>query len=68
MAHKVVRTARMQGSYGSEQTVVTVQTAGRFKGRFFTRGYSYAGRVAYQTQDRAERSVEANRMFRGWAA
>lgn len=68
MAHKVIRTADMQGSYGDEQSVVTMQTAGRWKGRFFTRGYMYAGRVAYATQAAAERSIETNRMFRGWAA
>ncbi|WP_088472609.1 hypothetical protein [Sphingopyxis witflariensis] len=68
MSHKVVRTATMEGSYGTEQAVVTVQTAGRWKGRFFTRGSGYAGRVAYATQERAERTVETNRMFRGWAA
>ena len=68
MTHKTIRTAEMQGSYGTEQAVVTVQTAGRWKGRFFTRGYGYAGRVAYQSEEVAARSIEANRQFRGWAA
>lgn len=68
MAHKTVRVANMEGTWGAERSEVTVQTAGRFKGRYFTRGYMYAGRVAYASQATAERMVERNAMFRGWAA
>ncbi|QVJ07668.1 hypothetical protein L7H23_01085 [Sphingopyxis sp. BSN-002] len=68
MSHKIIRTANIEGTYGTEQAVVSVQTTGRWKGRYFTRGAGYAGRVAYQTQERAERSIEAHRCFRGWAA
>jgi hypothetical protein len=68
MAYKTISTANMQGSYGAEQTTVAIQTAGKYKGRYFTRGYMYAGRVAYASQAVAERQVERNAMFRGWAS
>lgn len=68
MSHKTIRTANMEGSYGPEQTRVEQITRGRHKGRFVVRGYMYAGRIAYASADVAARTVENNRMFRGWAA
>lgn len=68
MDRKVVAVGTINGSYGADEVKVEQMTRGRFVGRFVTRGSGFAGRVAYSTVERAKASVEAHRMFAGWAA
>lgn len=64
----VVAKGAIKGSYGTETVKVEQMKRGRWAGHFFTRGAGFAGRVAYQSIERAKRSVEAHALFAGWEA
>jgi hypothetical protein len=61
---KTVReTKPWEAYYGATARVVKARD-----GTYRTVGNGYAGRVRYRTVERAERAVETNAQFTGWAA
>jgi hypothetical protein len=62
---QTVREAKPFPAYGSQNTARVVKAR---DGTFRTVGAGYAGRVRYRAVERAERAVEANAQFTGWAA